>query len=68
MKRMQMICGNCAGFGHYTRYKVVSESEARAEETVCDVCGGKGHIEYAVFSIEEAETILRHCGLSVEGD
>lgn len=70
MHRMNVTCGNCAGMGRFRRYKVVFEhngvGEAVAEETVCDTCGGKGYTEYAVFSIEEAEAILKHCGLSVE--
>lgn len=71
MNRMNVTCGKCAGMGRLRYYKVVSEHDgvcgAVADETVCDTCGGKGYTEYAVFSIEEAEAILKHCGLSVEG-
>jgi hypothetical protein len=63
-------CGNCGGIGKQIILKVVDSNdsviEARTEEVVCKACNGKGYTEYAVFSIEEAEVILKHCGLSAE--
>jgi hypothetical protein len=38
------------------------------EEVVCTQCNGTGYTEYAVFSIEEAEAILKHCGLTTESE
>ena len=72
MKINQIACGNCGGFGHIQTWKVVSKDEKtgvstmQSEEVVCDVCNGKGWTEYAVFSIEEAKAILKHCGLTTE--
>lgn len=37
--------------------------EGRFEEIKCDLCGGSGYTEYIAFSIEEAEVIMKHCGL-----
>lgn len=71
MKRMQAICGNCGGMGHTTLWRVVEEDPEThictmdAENVTCEQCGGSGYTEYAVFSIEEAEVILKHCGLEV---
>lgn len=72
MKRMQVNCGNCAGAG----YNVIWETDFMDEETMmgtmrskrveCEQCGGKGYTEYAIFSIKEAEAILKHCGLNKE--
>ena len=66
MKRMQVTCGNCAGIGHTVEWKVVGDGMAQSEKVICESCDGKGWTEYAVFSIEEAETILKHCGLTTE--
>lgn len=67
---MTETCGCCAGIGKQTIWKVVDSNDktgtARREETVCGACNGKGYTEHAVFSIEEAEAILKHCGLSTE--
>ena len=70
MKKMQVACGNCAGIGKQTIWEVVDLNDktgtAQRKEAVCGSCNGKGYTEYAVFSIEEAKTILKHCGLSSE--
>lgn len=64
MQRMKVTCGTCCGCGNEIRWKDIPLSNTmEREELVCGVCGGKGYAEYAVFSIEEAEEILRHCGL-----
>ena len=72
MKRMFASCGNCSGTGKTTTWAVVDMDgmigTARKEETVCTQCNGKGYIEYAVFSVEEAEAILKHCGLTTESE
>lgn len=36
------------------------------EEVVCKACNGKGCTAYATFTIEEANAILKHCGLTIE--
>lgn len=67
MNRMQIICGSCTGMGKQINWKVVDLNDnmgtMKKEEVVCGACNGKGYTEYAVFSIEEAEAILKHCGL-----
>ena len=40
--------------------------EGRFEEVECEQCGGAGYVEYVAFSIEEAEVIMKHCGLTWE--
>lgn len=70
MNVMQVSCGSCAGIGRHTNYEVIDLSDdtstIKSKETVCSVCNGKGYTEYAIFSIEEAKSILEHCGLSTE--
>ena len=68
----QITCGNCGGIGLTTVWKVTSTDEKtgistiNSEEVVCESCNGKGWVDYAVFSVEEAKAILKHCGLSTE--
>ena len=65
-------CGNCGGTGLTISWKVVSTDEilgvgtAERETTTCSQCDGKGWTEHAVFTVEEAKVILKHCGLSTE--
>ena len=70
MLRQQVFCGNCAGIGYSITWKAVSCDDIsglmQKETTTCTQCGGKGYTEYAVFSVEEAEAILKHCGLTTE--
>ena len=71
MRKMTVTCGTCAGIGATDNFVIIGESEdgigtARRERTICPDCKGKGHSEYAVFTIEEAEAILKHCGLTTE--
>ena len=66
------ICDDCGGTGKTILWKVDSTDEktgigtAHREESVCESCNGEGWIEYAIFSVEEANAILKHCGLSTE--
>ena len=69
MERMQRTCGNCGGAGAIARWKTTTTDTdakikmAEYEEVVCENCNGRGYTEYVVFSVEEAEAILKHCGL-----
>ena len=68
MKIMRVSCNKCDGFGYVTRFIVPDDNvhiACRGTE-ICDKCDGKGYTEHAVFSIEEAKVILKHCGLSTE--
>lgn len=68
MKRMQIMCGNCAGCG-YVNQRFIPNGDGytvKIKQDTCKECNGKCHTEYAVFSIEEAEAILKHCGLNIE--
>ena len=68
MNTIQQLCSNCVGTGKVVNWKVTSKLEdgygtvERVEEE-CSRCGGKGYTEYAVFTVEEAQTILKHCGI-----
>lgn len=74
---MQVICSSCSGIGNTYTWEEVLKDEGyinsgigtlKRKEIPCKACNGKGYIEYAVFSIEEAEAILKHCGLSKKED
>ena len=68
----QITCGNCGGRRLATIWKIKSVDETTgigtifSEEVKCPSCNGKGWVEYAVFSVEEAKAILKHCGLTTE--
>lgn len=70
MNTMQVSCGNCAGMGCHINYKLTNLNDSmgtlKSEKIMCKSCNGKGYTEYAVFSVEEAKAILKHCGLSTE--
>lgn len=68
MKVMKAFCDYCSGIGKQTIWKVqdLDMNTLHGEETTCEHCDGKGYTEHAVFSIEEAKAILKHCGLSTE--
>ena len=72
MERRFRTCDNCEGSGKITTFESVSMSEGtctlKTNEITCTNCSGRGWIEYAVFSVEEAEAILKHCGLPVENN
>ena len=68
MKRMKVMCVKCAGIGYIDKNIAPSDDGLtfRTERYICNECNGAGYTEYAMFSIEEAEVILKHCGLTVE--
>ena len=70
MNVMQVLCGSCAGMGKQINWKIVDMSDnigtMEKEEVVCGACNGKGYAEYATFTLEEANAILKHCGLTTE--
>lgn len=61
MRIKQLSCGSCMGTGKVRNWVMVSDNEYDVQESVCVLCGGKGYEEYAIFSVEEAEAILKHC-------
>lgn len=69
MNVVNQLCGSCAGTGtviDYVPETKFGESEfmtARRTERKCGCCNGKGYIEYAMFTIKEAEQIMKVCGL-----
>ena len=76
MIKHQVTCGNCYGTGK-TQIAVVDDStvhdpiygevmQAHYEESICTQCNGKGYTEYVTFTVDEANVILKHCGLSTE--
>lgn len=70
MNTMQITCSNCAGIGYGFNFEMVDSNDITGtlirKQTPCEYCKGKGYTEYAVFSVEEAKAILKHCGLSTE--
>ena len=69
---MQKTCGSCGGTGKYLGWKHVESNNQTSKweetEVICPQCNGAGWTEYAVFSVEEAEAILKHCGLTTESE
>ena len=65
METIRQICGTCAGMGKVVNWKNTNEVEGIYEkvEEECYACGGKGYTEYAAFTIDEAQAILKHCGI-----
>jgi hypothetical protein len=69
MKTIQQTCGTCAGIGNTSFWVTTGEKDKYGNETTnlqqkeCPQCGGKGYTEYAVFTVEEAQAILKHCGI-----
>ena len=61
-------CKVCDGFGKQTNWKNIPLDEILGTlekvEVECEACKGKGYIEYAVFSREEATAILKYCNLN----
>ena len=70
MKIMNVSCGSCAGVGYIMKYETLNLNDTaqtvHTKKTKCEICDGKGHMEYATFTLEEAKAILKHCGLSTE--
>ena len=66
------VCWNCRGTGKTFVYQTVAVDEttdtytAERVEVACGNCEGKGYTEQAIFSVEEAEAILKFCGLTTE--
>ena len=68
MRTIQQTCGSCAGIGKVVNWKITSNQgsnygTAEKIEEECPLCGGKGYTECAVFTVEEAQAILKHCGI-----
>lgn len=68
MNVMNVRCDKCDGFGYISRWIIPDDNVhiANRSTEICDECNGKGYTEHAVFSVEEAKAILKHCGLSTE--
>ena len=68
MHKMNVTCANCAGVGQTHIWEPADDNTLQLKSSICEHCDGKGYTEYAIFSIEEAEVILKHCGLSTESE
>lgn len=72
MVKVNQTCGTCGGTGVIHNWIVEKGSGnytwglAKSEEAKCAACDGKGYTEYAMFTLEEAEQIMKVCGLSTE--
>ena len=67
MNIIRQMCGNCAGTGEITQYITTTLKHGGIvmpfDKEECYACGGKGYTEYAMFTMEEAQAILKHCGI-----
>ena len=73
MNKKRVVCENCGGRGYTMEYFIVPGvydtdgfHKMQSEKKVCCNCNGEGYTEHAVFTVEEARAILKHCGLSTE--
>lgn len=62
-------CVGCSGLGYTNQCFTLDENGTMQDNRdICKTCNGTGSIErFAVFTIEEAKAILKHCGLTTEG-
>ena len=72
MTKVNWTCGTCGGIG-VIRNWIVEEDPVNREygvanlkEVKCSACNGKGYTEYVMFTPEEAEQIMKVCGLADE--
>lgn len=67
MKTIRELCDNCAGTGEITQYITTTPKYGGIAKPFgkeeCYACSGKGYTEYAMFTVEEAQAILKHCGI-----
>ena len=71
MKTFVRTCGNCLGLGVEYTFEIGEDPQGGTvyrTDTICPVCNGQGHTEYAAFTIDEAKAILKYCGLSEENN
>ena len=71
MRTKQETCGTCRGSGLEREpvYAYIGGGVRWKQERIigkCKACDGKGYVEYATFTVDEAKAILKHCGLKVE--
>lgn len=71
MRTKQVTCGTCCGSGLEREpvYACIGGGVCWKQERIigkCKACDGKGYVEYATFTVEEAKAILKYCGLSTE--
>ena len=75
MEINRIECAYCYGRGYQMVHKMVdteikdgiASGTIRSEELTCEACGGKGYIEYPVFTVEEAVKIAEHFGFDIKG-
>ena len=69
MDVIREACHMCGGTGQIEVFKSFIRIESKGfdgietEKAPCITCGGKGYKQYARFTVEEAEAIMKHCGL-----
>lgn len=74
MNVARYCCSMCAGAGKIMTWEYTHSNSDGAQctmkqkESMCPECNGKGHLEYAQFTIDEAKAILKHCGLTTACD
>ena len=66
-----MECPYCNGTGKVDKYEPIINHDDESIKTlkrhivVCNKCNGTRYVEYVVFTVEEAEAIMKHCGLHI---
>ena len=74
MIKKLMKCPYCNGVGEVVKWEPIEPVEndgrmvnclKRVDDT-CEHCKGIGYVDYVMFTIEEAEAIMKHCGLHIE--
>lgn len=69
MKTILQPCSACGGTGFLEIWEVTGEKDANGyciaanRRQKCGTCGGKCYTEHAEFTVEEAQAILKHCGI-----
>lgn len=72
MKTILQPCSACGGTGFLEIWEVTGEKDANGYDIAikrhekCRTCGGKCYTEHAEFTVEEAQAILKHCGIAVQ--
>ena len=69
MQKINVTCSACGGTGKIVTYEIIERNNdngtgtCQGTEAACDICNGKGYMEFVMFSPEEGRAILKHCGL-----
>lgn len=69
MKTIRQPCSACGGTGFLEIWEAAEEKDTNGyciavnRREKCCACDGKCYTEHAEFTVEEAQAILKHCGI-----